>query len=90
MTEFVGLVPIIARMDAATADRLLAAAQEARAAMRSGDDAAVDRLEARYPELRAAVDWNLEQGRLDQTDRLAAALVPFWIATALADEGRAR
>jgi tetratricopeptide (TPR) repeat protein len=89
MTGFAVLIPIIRTMDAATADRLLAAAQEARAAMRSGDDAAVDRLEARYPELREAMDWNLEQGRLDQADRLAAALVPFWIATKRIDEGQA-
>ena len=76
-------------MDAATADGLLVAAQDARAAMRSGDDAAVARLEKVYPDLRAALDWNLEHGRVDDADRLAAALVPFWIATRRIDEGQA-
>ncbi len=76
-------------MDAATADALLVAAQEARAAMRSGDDAAVERVEGFYPELGAALAWNLEQGRLDQADRIATALVPFWIASKRIDEGQA-
>ena len=76
-------------MDAATADALLVAAQDARAAMRSGDDAAVDRLEGMYPDLQAALEWNVEQGRTDQADRLATALVPFWIATKRIDEGQA-
>ena len=81
--------PYHPRMDAATADGLLVAAQEARAAMRSGDDAAVARLEKLYPDLGAALGWNLEQGRIDEADRLAAALVPFWIATRRIDEGQA-
>ena len=76
-------------MDAVTADALLAAAQEARAAMRSRDDNAVERAERRYPEMRAALDWNLEQGRTDQADLLATALVPFWMATKRVDEGEA-
>jgi len=76
-------------MDAATADALLVTAQEARVAMRSGDDAAVDRLEERYPDVRAALEWNLEQGRTVEADRLATALVPFWIATKRIDEGQA-
>ena len=76
-------------MDATTADGLLAAAREARAAMRSGDTAAVDRLEGLYPDLRAALEWNVEHGRLDEADRMAAALVPFWIATKRIDEGQA-
>jgi tetratricopeptide (TPR) repeat protein len=76
-------------MDATTADHLLATAQEERAAMRSGDGAAVDRLEGVYPDLRAALEWNVEHGRLDEADRLAAALVPFWIATKRIDEGQA-
>ena len=76
-------------MDAVTADALLAAAQEARAAMRSGDAEAVDRTERRYPDVRTAMDWNLEQGRIEQADRMATALVPFWIATKRIDEGEA-
>jgi non-specific serine/threonine protein kinase len=76
-------------MDAETADALLAAARDARAAMRSRDEDALQRVEAMYPELRAALDWNLEQGRVDQADRLATALVPFWMATKRVDEGEA-
>ena len=76
-------------MDAATADALLAFARDARAAMRSGEAAAVERLEGRYPDVQAALEWNLEQGRLDDADRLATALVPFWIASKRIDEGQA-
>src|SRR5215218_2601211 len=76
-------------MDATAADALLAAAQKAIAAMRSRDDDAVGRVEALYPDLRAALEWNLQHGRVDQADRLATALVPFWIATKRIDEGEA-
>ena len=47
-------------MDAATADALLVAARDARVAMRSGDDAAVGRLEVLYSDLHAALEWNVE------------------------------
>jgi 4a-hydroxytetrahydrobiopterin dehydratase len=43
--------PYHPRMDAATADALLVAAREARAAMRSGDDAAVARMQELDPDL---------------------------------------
>ena len=76
-------------MDAVTADALLAAALDTRAAMRSRDDDALERAERLYPDMRAALDWNLAQGRLDQADRLATALVPFWMATKRVDEGEA-
>ena len=76
-------------MDPATADALLVAARDSRVAMRSGDGAAVDRLEALYPDLHAALEWNVEQGRTDQADRLATALVPFWIASKRIAEGQA-
>jgi tetratricopeptide (TPR) repeat protein len=76
-------------MDAATADALLAAAQEGRTAMRSRDEDAVDRMERDYPGMRAALDWNLEHGRVERADRLATALIPFWIATKRIAEGMA-
>src|SRR6185436_16198435 len=44
--------PYHPHMDAATADALLAAAQETRGAMRSRDDDAVERGERWYPETR--------------------------------------
>jgi tetratricopeptide (TPR) repeat protein len=75
-------------MDADTAIALLGAAVEARAAMRRGEDAsAVERLERQYSDLREAMDWSLEQGRLDLADRFATALVPFWMATKRIDDG---
>ena len=76
-------------MDATTADALLEAAQETRVAMRSRDDAAVERVERLYPDIRAAMEWYLEHGRVDQADRLATALVPFWMATKRVDDGLA-
>jgi non-specific serine/threonine protein kinase len=75
-------------MDAASAESLLAAAQDARLAMRRGDDAsAIKRVERQYADMREAMAWYLDQGRVDQADRFASALVPFWMATKRVDDG---
>ena len=79
-----------AGMDAATAEALLAAAMDARDAIRRGEHAeAVARLEARYAETGDAMDWLLAGGRADDAFAFAAALVPFWLATKRVDEGQA-
>jgi tetratricopeptide (TPR) repeat protein len=74
-------------VDAATAELLRAEAQAARAALRRGDPTAVQALEDRYAETRQALDWYAAAGRTDEAFRLAAALVPFWMATKRVDEG---
>ncbi len=76
-------------MDADIAAALLHAAVEARAAMRRGDDAAVERLEAQYAEMRDAMSWLLDHGRTHDADRFATALVPFWMTTKRIDDGDA-
>ena len=75
-------------MDAATAESLIAAAEDARAAIRQGENAAgVDAFEARYLSMREALDWLLDGGRADDAFRLAAALTQFWMASKRVDEG---
>lgn len=74
-------------MDAATAAALLDAAVEGRAAMRRGEDAAIERLEGQYAQLRNAMDWLLDDGQLDEADRFATALVPFWMTTKRIGDG---
>ena len=77
-------------MDSETAAALLDVAVEARAGMRRGDDAsAIDQLERQYPDLREAMAWFLDQGRVAEADRFATALVPFWMATKRIDDGDA-
>jgi non-specific serine/threonine protein kinase len=81
---------MIAAVDAATAATLLDAAVEARAAMRRGEDAAaIKRFEEQYAQMREAMGWLLDEGRLDEADRFATALVPFWMATKRIDDGDA-
>ncbi len=77
-------------MDAETATSLLAAAVDGRARMRRGDDAsAVEGIERQYADMREAMTWLHDQGRLDEADRFATALVPFWMATKRIDDGDA-
>lgn len=75
------------RVDAARAAALLDAALEGRAAIRRGEEAAVERLEGQYALMREAMDWLLDEGQLDQSDRFATALVPFWMTTKRIDDG---
>ena len=77
-------------MDAATADALVIAAEEARAALRRGGDAAgMERFEVRYEAFREALDWCLDTGRPDVAFRLSAALVQFWMGSKRVEEGMA-
>lgn len=79
---------MIAGVDAATAAALLDAAVEARAAMRRGQDAAaIEQFEEQYAQMREAMGWLLDEGRLDEADRFATALVPLWMATKRIDDG---
>ncbi len=79
---------MIETMDADSAATLLAAALEGRAQMRRGEDAsAVEGIERQYAEMREAMAWFLDQGRLDEADRFGTALVPFWMATKRIDDG---
>lgn len=55
--------------------------------MRRGEDAAVERLEGPYAQMREAMGWLLDQGRLDLADRFATALVPFWVTTKRIGDG---
>lgn len=75
-------------MDAALAESLIVAAEDARAAMRRGENAAgVEAFEASYAEMREALDWLLNGGRADDAFRLSAAMTQFWMASKRVDEG---
>jgi tetratricopeptide (TPR) repeat protein len=76
-------------MDADTAAGLLDLAEDAQRRRRRQDPEAERMLEARYHELRAALDWFGVAGLPDSALRLAGALVSFWIATKRIDEGDA-
>jgi tetratricopeptide (TPR) repeat protein len=73
---------------AATAESLIVAAEEARAAMRRGEDAAGLRaFEAGYADMRESLDWFLGHGRADDAFRLSAAMTQFWMASKRVVEG---
>lgn len=75
-------------MDAAHAESLVLAAEEARAAMRRGENAdGVEAFEAGYADMREALDWLLDGGRADDAFRLSAAMTQFWMASKRVDEG---
>ena len=48
----------------------------------------LDRLEVEYDNIRAALDWSLEQRRDEQAARLAGALWRFWGVRGYLGEGR--
>jgi tetratricopeptide (TPR) repeat protein len=73
---------------AATAESLIAAAEDAREAIRRGQNAAgVEAFEARYARMRETLDWLIDGGRADEAFRLSAALTQFWMASKRVDEG---
>jgi tetratricopeptide (TPR) repeat protein len=75
-------------MDGATADSLLATAEDARSRMRGFDSAtAVAEVERQYSAMLEALDWFLETQQPDLAFRLASALVPFWMTTNRIDDG---
>lgn len=77
-------------MDTATVEQLIATAEEARAAMRRGEDATgLEQFERHYGAMREALDVWPGSGRADEALRLSAALVPFWLATKRVDEAMA-
>lgn len=76
-------------MNERTAVALVKAAVESRAAMRRGDDTAIERFERQYADMREAMDWFLGQDRLEEADRFGTALIPFWMTTKRIDDGDA-
>jgi tetratricopeptide (TPR) repeat protein len=77
-------------VDNASVESLLRFAEEIRPRLRaSGDSSALEELESRYGQMRALLDWLLEQNRADDAHRLASILVPFWIGTNRINEGHA-
>ena len=78
---------MIAPMDAERAAALLAVAIEARAALRRGDNSAVEAFEGQYADMREAMTWFLDHEQLAEADRFGTALVPFWMATKRIDDG---
>jgi tetratricopeptide (TPR) repeat protein len=75
-------------MDAALAESLIVTAEDARAAMRRGENAAgLEAFEASYADMRSALDWLLRGGRADDAFRLSAAMTQFWMASKRVDEG---
>ena len=75
-------------MDQSTAASLLELAERAREGMRGHDrSAAIDELEPHYPDLLAALDWWHTREQTVDADRLATALVPFWMATQRIGDG---
>jgi hypothetical protein len=77
-------------VDAGRAEVVIEEAEEARAAMRRGENAAgIDAFEADYAEMREALDWLFDGGRADDAFRLSAALTSFWLASKRVEEGKA-
>ena len=75
-------------MDAARVESLVRFAEEMRPRLRtSADSSGLEEVEGRYAELTEALEWLLEQGRVDDAHQLASNLVPFWIATKRIDDG---
>jgi len=68
-------------MNAAEAQGLLELAEAGRIAARTHQPDAEKPVEARYPDLLAALEWHLDRGEVDAGCRLATALVAFWLAT---------
>lgn len=75
-------------MDGKTAESLLGFAETSRTGLTGFDSKAVlAELDRLYLELLVALQWFIDEGRPDDSFRLAAALVPFWEATKRIDEG---
>jgi tetratricopeptide (TPR) repeat protein len=75
-------------VDARAAESLLNFAERAGSGLKGLDAKALSgQLEERYGDLLAAMQWFLDQGRSDETIRLAISLADFWSATERLDEG---
>ncbi len=76
-------------MESARAESLIVTAEDARAAMRRGENAeGVEAFEATYADMCEALDWLLQVGRADDAFRLSAAMTQFWMASKRVDEGK--
>ena len=76
------------RMDAPTAESLLARAEDASStATGPNAKASLDRLEGAYDDLIGALQWFIDQRRTDDALRLANALYRFWITKQRFEEG---
>jgi tetratricopeptide (TPR) repeat protein len=80
---------MILGMDAAEAQGLYELAESGRVAARTNQPDAERPIEARYPDVVAALEWHLGRGELDAGCRLANALVPFWLGSNRIPDGDA-
>jgi tetratricopeptide (TPR) repeat protein len=77
-------------MDARTAQSLLNFAEGAGPGLRGLEAKAVfEQLDQQHGDLQLAMQWFIEQGRANESFRLASSLVAFWMATKRLDEGSA-
>ena len=75
-------------MDARTAETLTNLALEASPALAGLEvSATLERLEACYADLTAALQWYIDQGKIDEAMRLATALATFWRVSKRLAEG---
>jgi tetratricopeptide (TPR) repeat protein len=75
-------------VDARAAESLLNLAERAGPGLKGLDARALfGQLEQQHGDLLAAMQWFIDQGRTDESIRLANALAPFWTATKRLDEG---
>lgn len=75
-------------MDAQTATSLLTLAESVGPTLRGPEAKAVlAQFEQQYGELLTAMRWFIDQGRADESLRLASSLVAFWMATKRLEEG---
>ena len=76
-------------VDAAEAQELYELAEAGRAAARTHVPDAEKPIEARYPDIQAALQWHLDRGETTAGCQLANALVTFWLATNRIPDGDA-
>lgn len=77
-------------MEARDAESLLDLAERTSPGLKGLDAKVLLReLEQRYGDLLAAIQWFIDQGRRDESVRLATSLAPFWMATKRLEDGSA-
>ena len=75
-------------MDAQTAESLLTFAETVGPTLRGPEAKAVfGQFEGQYDDFLMAMQWFIDQGRINESLRLASSLVPFWMATKRLGEG---
>ena len=78
------------KLDLQTAQSLLTFAEEAAPGLRGLDARAkFVQLDQKYGEMQLALQWFIDQGRVNEAFQLASSLVAFWMATKRLDEGSA-